>query len=204
MTAKAIEMLPFRRHHPDSAACTAGGAVPRLRRVRVVAMIAVLGLTLAACGSAGPNKAGGDAPTASAGAPPATSSSASAARLSRSPAGATIKVMRTAYGRVLVDGKGRALYLFTREHSSSSRCYGACASAWPPLLTAGKPVAGTGARASLLGSTRRRDGSTQVTYRGHSLYRYVGDRQPGQVLCQDVEEFGGRWYVVTPSGSAVL
>ena len=194
MTAKAIEMLPFRRHHPDSAACTAGGAVPRLRRVRVVAMIAVLGLTLAACGSAGPNKAGGDAPTASAGAPPATSSSASAARLSRSPAGATIKVMRTAYGRVLVDGKGRALYLFTREHSSS----------WPPLLTAGKPVAGTGARASLLGSTRRRDGSTQVTYRGHSLYRYVGDRQPGQVLCQDVEEFGGRWYVVTPSGSAVL
>jgi predicted lipoprotein with Yx(FWY)xxD motif len=71
-------------------------------------------------------------------------------------------------------------------------------------LTDGKPLAGAGARATLLGSTRRSNGSTQVTYRGHPLYYYVGDRHAGEVLCQDVEEFGGRWYVVTPRGSAVL
>jgi predicted lipoprotein with Yx(FWY)xxD motif len=112
--------------------------------------------------------------------------------------------MRTQYGNVLVDGNGRALYLFTRDGTPRSHCYGACAGNWPPFLTAGKPRAGTGAQADLLGIVRRRDGSTQVAYRGHPLYYYVGDRHPGQVLCQDVEEFGGRWYVVTRRGSAVL
>ena len=112
--------------------------------------------------------------------------------------------MRTQYGNVLVDGNGRALYLFTRDGTPRSHCYGACAGNWPPVLTAGKPRAGSGARANLLGIVRRRDGSTQVAYRGHPLYYYIGDRHPGQVLCQDVEEFGGRWYVVTRRGSAVL
>jgi predicted lipoprotein with Yx(FWY)xxD motif len=75
---------------------------------------------------------------------------------------------------------------------------------WPPLFTSGTPAAGTGAEANLLGRTRRRDGSSQVTYRGHPLYYYIGDRQPGQVLCQAAEEFGGLWYVVTRRGNAVL
>jgi predicted lipoprotein with Yx(FWY)xxD motif len=116
----------------------------------------------------------------------------------------TVKVMQTQYGKVLVDGSGRALYLFTRDRTPLSQCYGACAGRWPPLLTKGKPIAGNGTQPSLLGRTGRRNGSTQVTYRGHPLYYYVGDRRPGQVLCQDVEEFGGRWYVVTRRGSAVL
>jgi predicted lipoprotein with Yx(FWY)xxD motif len=112
--------------------------------------------------------------------------------------------MRTEYGRVLVDGRGRALYLFTRDRTAASRCYGACAHNWPPFLTAGKPVAGAHTRADLLGRTRRGSRSHQVTYRGHPLYYYVGDRHPGEVLCQDVEEFGGRWFVVTRNGNAVL
>jgi predicted lipoprotein with Yx(FWY)xxD motif len=117
--------------------------------------------------------------------------------------GASLKVMNSRYGRMLFDGNGRALYLFTRESSSRSRCYGDCAEAWPPFLTKGKPRARGGVKSNLLGTTRRRDGKTQVTYRGHPLYYYVDDRKPGQVLCQDVVEFGGTWLVVSPSGRAI-
>jgi predicted lipoprotein with Yx(FWY)xxD motif len=58
-------------------------------------------------------------------------------------------------------------------------------------------------RAALLGVTRRNDGRLQVTYAGHPLYYYVGDKRPGQVLCQAVTEFGGTWYVVAPDGRAI-
>jgi predicted lipoprotein with Yx(FWY)xxD motif len=118
--------------------------------------------------------------------------------------GASVKVMKSRYGRMLFDGRGRALYLFTREASSSkSRCYGDCAAAWPPFLTHGRPWAQAGARASVLGTTRRRDGRTQVTYKGQPLYYYVTDRKPDQVTCQDVAEYGGTWLVVSPSGEAI-
>lgn len=121
----------------------------------------------------------------------------------RSRHGSSVRVMSSRYGRILFDGKGRALYLFTRETTRRSRCYGGCAAAWPPFLTSGTPRARAGVKPSLLGTTRRRDGKRQVTYGGHALYYYVGDRKPGQVLCQDVEEFGGTWYVVSPGGAAV-
>jgi predicted lipoprotein with Yx(FWY)xxD motif len=119
--------------------------------------------------------------------------------------GVSVKVMRSRYGRVLFDGRGRALYLFTRDRARRSRCYGGCATAWPPFLTRGEPRARSEARSSLLGTTRRRDGRAQVTYRGAPplLTNYVGDRKPGQILCQDVVEFGGTWLVVSPSGRAV-
>ena len=119
------------------------------------------------------------------------------------PAGG-VKVMHTQYGSVLVDGNGRALYLFTRDRTPTSRCYQACAGNWPPFLTAARPAAGAGAQGFLLGTTRRAGGTNQVTYAGHPLYYYVGDRRAGEVLCQGVEEFGGIWYVVTRRGSAVL
>jgi predicted lipoprotein with Yx(FWY)xxD motif len=117
--------------------------------------------------------------------------------------GASVQVRSSRYGDVLFDGKGRALYLFTREQSSRSRCYGDCAAVWPPFFTRGKPRATKGADARLLGTTRRRDGRLQVTYRGHPLYYYVTDRRPGQITCQDVDEFGGTWLVVAPNGNAV-
>jgi predicted lipoprotein with Yx(FWY)xxD motif len=115
----------------------------------------------------------------------------------------TVTVGRSAFGRILFDGRGRALYLFTRETTKTPRCYGACAKAWPPFLTKGSPSAARGVRGSLLGTTRRTDGTTQVTYRGHPLYYYVGDRRAGQVLCQGVVQFGGTWLVVSPTGRAV-
>jgi predicted lipoprotein with Yx(FWY)xxD motif len=117
--------------------------------------------------------------------------------------GVSVKVMSSRYGRMLFDGRGRALYLFTRETTNRSRCYGDCAVAWPPFLTKGKARARSGVKSNPLGTTRRRDGKTQVTYRGHPLYYYVTDRKPGQVTCQNVEEFGGVWLVVSPRGRAI-
>ena len=107
------------------------------------------------------------------------------------------------YGRYLTDGAGLTLYLFTRERGSASRCYGACARAWPPLLTRGAPRARGAARRSLLGTTRRRDGSRQVTYNGHPVYYYVRERRAGQIFCQNVVEFGGTWLLVDPRGRAI-
>ena len=115
----------------------------------------------------------------------------------------TVKVQKSRFGKILVDGRGYTLYLFTRDPADKSRCYGECASAWPPLIVKGEPTAGDGARESLLGTTGRRGGARQATYRGHPLYYYVGDRRPGQIFCQNVVEFGGRWLIVGPDGRAV-
>ena len=113
------------------------------------------------------------------------------------------KLRNTSFGRILVDGKGRALYLFTREPTTKSRCYGQCAVAWPPFYARGKLRAGSGLDAGKLRSSRRRDGRRIVTYNGHPLYYYVTDRKPGQVTCHNVVEFGGTWLVVKPDGNAV-
>jgi predicted lipoprotein with Yx(FWY)xxD motif len=116
--------------------------------------------------------------------------------------GAAVKVVSSEFGRVIADKRGEALYLFDKETSKRSRCYGACAVAWPPLLTTAKPRAGKGADATRLGTTRRRNGKLQVTYNGHPLYYYKED-EPGRILCQNVDEFGGLWLVVNPRGEAV-
>ena len=116
--------------------------------------------------------------------------------------GRAIKVVGSDYGRVVADAKGEAFYLFDKENGPKSECYGACAQAWPPVLTSGKPHAGIGAKAALLGTTKRKDGKLQATYAGHPLYYFSKD-SPGNILCQDVEEFGGTWLVVKPSGAPV-
>jgi len=117
--------------------------------------------------------------------------------------GTIVKVVDSQFGRVLADGKGEALYLFDKEDTARSECYGDCAAAWPPVLARASsgPRAGRGATASLLGTTRRRDGRIQVTYAGHPLYYYVHD-SPGRILCHDVFEYGGTWLVVKPDGRA--
>jgi predicted lipoprotein with Yx(FWY)xxD motif len=122
--------------------------------------------------------------------------SASAAR------GKLIKVVGSEYGRVIADGRGEAFYLFDKESTKKSKCYGECARAWPPVLTKGRPRAGKGAKAKLLGTTKRTNGKLQATYAGQPLYYYVDD-SPGTILCQDVSEFGGLWLVVKPSGAPV-
>ena len=134
----------------------------------------------------------------------ALSAPASAAAPGDTRAATTLSVRDTRYGRILFDGRGLALYAFTRDRRGGpSTCYGACAAAWPVYYAGGALRAGAGVRRSLIGTTRRRDGRRQVTYRGWPLYYYVGDRRPGQVTCQNVFGFGGLWLVVRPDGTLV-
>jgi predicted lipoprotein with Yx(FWY)xxD motif len=114
--------------------------------------------------------------------------------------GRVVKVVGSDFGRVIADAKGEAFYLFDKETGKRPQCFGECARVWPPVLTKGKPRAGKGAKAGLLGTTRRPNGKLQVTYAGHPLYYYVDD-SPGLILCHDVEEFGGLWLVVKPNGA---
>ena len=116
---------------------------------------------------------------------------------------ASVTVRSSDYGRILFDGRGKALYAFGRDSRARSRCSGECARRWPPFVVTRKPRAAAGVKAALIGTIRRSDGKLQVTYGKRPLYFYVGDRQPGQVLCQNVTEFGGLWLVVRPSGALV-
>jgi predicted lipoprotein with Yx(FWY)xxD motif len=120
-------------------------------------------------------------------------------------ASATLTLRSTRYGRVLFDGRNRVLYGFTRDRRRGpSRCYGACAKAWPVYFSGSKGSlrAGKGVRQSLIGTTRRRDGRRQVTYNGWPLYYYAHEG-PGEVKCQNVDEFGGLWLVVRANGTLV-
>jgi predicted lipoprotein with Yx(FWY)xxD motif len=115
----------------------------------------------------------------------------------------TLTARDSRYGRILFDGKGFALYAFTRDPKGKSACGGACAAAWPPFLVSKAARPGAGTQARLLGVTRRADGKLQVTYAGRPLYYYVGERSPGQILCQNVSEYGGLWLVARPDGTLV-
>jgi predicted lipoprotein with Yx(FWY)xxD motif len=123
-----------------------------------------------------------------------------AAGAERSRQGREVKVAGSDFGPMLFDRSGQAIYLFDKEATSTPRCYGACAKAWPPVLTRGSPQGSGGVRDSLLGTTPRKDGSRQVTYAGHPLYFYAHEGK-NEVLCHNVSEFGGLWLVVTPSGA---
>jgi predicted lipoprotein with Yx(FWY)xxD motif len=117
--------------------------------------------------------------------------------------GATVDVRSTSLGKILVDSQGRTLYLFEKDQGPKSTCSGACAAAWPPLTSSGKPKAGAGVKASLLGTTARSDGSSEVTYNGHPLYSYAGDQGPGDTNGQALDQFGAEWYVLSPAGQKV-
>jgi len=118
---------------------------------------------------------------------------------SRPDKGTKIVAGGSAYGPVLFDSTRQAVYVFDVETTARPRCYGACAAAWPPVLTKGSPVAGTRVRQALLGTTERRDGSTQVTYRGRPLYFYAHEGKD-VVECHDIFLNGGTWYAVQPDG----
>ena len=118
--------------------------------------------------------------------------------------GAKVATAQTSLGRILVDSKGLTLYLWLRDTRGRSVCSDACAGYWPPLLTRGKPAAVHGAKASLVGVTRRSDGTTQVTYDGHPLYRYAGDSRPGETNGQGSQSFGAGWYVLSQAGRTIV
>ncbi len=190
-----------------------------MTRARLLAPVLPLALAVALVGCAGsdPTSAGdATASDAASGAAPTKSQSGSGSPSEpESPAlspsrdsdagegqGFRETVVTTAgseYGEMLFDRTRQAIYLFDKEGSSRPECYGACAAAWPPVLTKGSPRASGQVDAELLGTTRRRDGSMQVTYAGHPLYFYAHEGK-NQVLCHNVSEYGGLWLVVTPGG----
>ena len=172
------------------------------RALMLAAPLAVAALGAAGCGSSTPGSSGTSpsaAHAASTAAGPSNGASSSAA--SASSEAATIKTAKTSLGTVLTDSKGVTVYLFEGDTGTKSTCYQQCASAWPPVLTRGTPAAGPGAAVSLLGTTKRTDGTTQVTYAGHPLYYFSAGMTPGQVNGQGVHAFGAGWDAIKPSGA---
>ena len=151
-----------------------------------------MAVIVSACGDTTPSAT---APSPS----PATSPASSPAV-----AAATIMVATDAkLGTILVDGSGKTLYLFVADKSTASTCYTSCAALWPPVLTTGAPVAGSGATGSLLGTTTRTDGKVEVTYAGHPLYYFIQDKKAGDTTGQGIDGFGGLWWVLSPAGKAI-
>jgi predicted lipoprotein with Yx(FWY)xxD motif len=148
--------------------------------------LVVAALALAGCGSSG-------ASNASSPAPPKTASGESA----------TVGVANENVGKILVDSRGRTLYLFEHDSGMRSTCTGACAAEWPPLRATGKTTVGAGANASIVATSARSDGKPQVTYNGHPLYLFSADQKAGDTNGQGVNAFGGLWYVLSSSGDEI-
>lgn len=119
-------------------------------------------------------------------------------------ASATVSLHKTALGMVLAAANGHTLYLFGKDRNGKSACSGSCAQFWPPLLSSSKPTAGPGVQASLLGTTKRSNGSLQVTYNKHPLYSYTLDKQAGQTKGEGVSAFGATWYALSAKGAAIV
>jgi predicted lipoprotein with Yx(FWY)xxD motif len=163
-------------------------------RIKLLPIALIAAAAFAGCGSS--SSSANDDPVVAA-TQPAPAAAAASAR------GPKLKVISSDYGRILADGRGRALYLFTADHGKGSNCYGDCATAWPPYIVKSKPTAVSGAVPGKVGTILRSDGTLQATYAGHPVYYYEGDRSPGEVNCQAAIEFGGYWYVLRSSGKAV-
>jgi len=169
---------------------TRNGSIKYLAGLKYLAgavAIATVAIGVAACGGGGNGTTAASAPPTTPSGQPATLGTANAGNL----------------GTILVDSKGRTLYLFQKDSGRKSTCFGACASVWPPLRAKGKPTVGSGANASMVGTTPRSDGKPQVTYNGHPLYLYSGDQKPGDTTGEGLTLYGARWFAVSPAGDQV-
>jgi predicted lipoprotein with Yx(FWY)xxD motif len=168
-----------------------------------VAVLVVLVLAIAGCGDSSDSNNSGSAYGGKGGGGNSTAGSEeqSASNGSASGGDGIVSAAKVGdLGTILVDSEGRALYDFHKDKGGTSSCYGACAGAWPPLLTEGDPQAQGAADRSLLGTTKRKDGTVQITYNGWPLYTYIGDQNPGEANGNDIDQFGAEWYALQPSG----
>lgn len=165
------------------------------KALAVMAALACGAVAMAGCGSSESTTSGSGAGYGGSGTTAASGQATPAAAT-----GTAVSAAKTKVGKVLVDSRGLTLYDFHKDKGTTSACYSACAKAWPPLLTEGKPQAGEGAVASKLGVTMRKDGTEQVTYAGHPLYTFVEDKKPGEANGNDTSAFGAQWYALFPSG----
>jgi predicted lipoprotein with Yx(FWY)xxD motif len=180
------------------------------RTIYALCLAAMVAVVIGGCGSSGDSTSSGSAYGGKGGGgskPAAETSEASAegrygesAETSGSGDGIVSAAKVGDLGTVLVDSEGLTLYDFHKDKGSTSACYGACAAAWPPLLTEGDPQAQGPADRSMLGTTKRKDGTVQVTYNGWPLYTYAGDQKPGEANGNDIDEFGAEWYALQPNG----
>lgn len=171
--------------------------MPGLQRTKLGAIVlsALVAVIVAGCGSS----ASGTSKTAT-----ATEASGSPSTVStRTAKGASVGTAMGPHGTYLVGPSGRALYLWVADANGWSNCLGRCAEVWPPLLTAGSPVASGSAVAADLGTTTRSDTTQQVTYKGHPLYYFITDQLPGSTHGQGSDGFGAKWWLLTPAGAAM-
>jgi predicted lipoprotein with Yx(FWY)xxD motif len=173
------------------------------RTLPTIALLALAGaLAIAGCGgSSNSGSSGGAYGSSSSTGSEKTASTASSE--GGSGAATFVSVGSAAgVGQVLVDSEGMTLYYFQKDKKGSgkSACSGACASAWPPLTTEGMPQPSNGSSASKLGTIKRSDGTTQVTYAGWPLYTFIEDKKPGEDNGTDSKAFGASWYPLHPNG----
>jgi predicted lipoprotein with Yx(FWY)xxD motif len=162
--------------------------MPRSRVTIALLSLVVFALVVAGCG-------GGSS---------STSTTSNAGESSPASGGGTVSTAEVGgLGTVLVDSEGMTVYEFAKDQGTTSSCYGACEQGWPPVIAEGKPSAGEGAMSSQLGTTKRKDGTMQVTYAGHPLYTFAGDSAPGEANGNESTAFGGKWSVMDEAGEAV-
>ena len=181
---------------PKSRAAAARALIPAIGGVAAIAL-AVAGCGGSSSGHGASAYGGPSQPTAAASAP------APAAPASNGSSGASIALANSNLGKILVNSKGQTLYLFQADKGTASTCNGACASAWPSVTTNGAPVAGAGLSSAKLGTTKRSDGTTEVTYNGHPLYTFIGDSSPGQATGEGNQRFGAEWDVLSAAGNKI-
>lgn len=180
------------------------------KRTALLLLALVAALVVAGCGGGNDSSSGSGSAYGGTGETAETGKSASSAGRYAAPAAAANPETGTTFvslgsvpklGLVLVDSKGFTLYDFHKDKGTTSACYGACAAAWPPVLTKGEPHPSNGASAGMLGTTERKDGTTQVTYAGHPLYTFSADKKPGEANGHDTSAFGAQWYTLRSNGT---
>ena len=167
-------------------------------RAKLLISLAATALFAVACGSSSSGSSPAAAPGSSAA---GTASAATAPAAGAAAASVTVATKTGPLGTYLVDQSGRTLYLFVADTGSTSTCSGACAGYWPPLT--GTAKAGGSVAAAQLATSARSDGTKQVTYAGHPLYYFAGDKSAGATAGQGIDGYGAKWWVVGVDGKAI-
>ncbi len=173
-----------------------------MRRPFALGAAAVVVALLAGCGSSSSSSSSSTAASTPASTQSTAASTASTSTTAAAGPGVTVETKHAKLGTILAAGpKKLTVYLFEGDKGTTSGCTGACAKVWPPVTTASMPSAAGAAVSADLGTTKRADGTEQVTYKGHPLYFYDDDKDAGDAYGQGSKAFGASWYVLKPSGS---
>lgn len=174
-------------------------------RAWLVGGMGAAAVVVAACGTSTQASSASAPQTSASASSPASSAAPSSAAPSSASAGKGVEVETHsgAMGTFLTDSAGRTLYLFASDTATKSTCSGQCAVFWPPLVTKGAPEASGGAMSNMLGTITRSGGVKQVTYNGHPLYFFKEDTKPGDTNGQGSNNFGAKWWLVTPTGKSI-